>query len=156
MTVIPYKISIPGRLADEFARGFKSISVERLAHGRPIAIFLWHADSEGLKVQSVMHDVAERFEVGALEFSRITGTVSEVSEFDLPGEFGVGLKASKLVLSTDGVTVESGIVLQGNRGNEMVLVAGAQPYTIAIKAPSVVEEFDPEYPLSKYSREPID
>src|SRR3954463_15510225 len=151
MTRIPYKSSIPGRFSDEFARGFKRVSIKRAARNLPYAVVLWHLAGEGLKVQSVMHDIAERLEVGALEFSRITETVSETSEFDLSDEFGIGLNASKLVLSIDGATIESGVVLQGTRGNEILLVAGVSPYTIAIRAPFFTEPFEPAYPLSEYS-----
>jgi hypothetical protein len=165
MTIIPYKISIPGHLSDEFAQGFESMSIEKLVHKLVTTVYLWHADGTGLKVQSEMHDIAGWIEVGALKFSRVTGAVSGASEsgvcetvvskINLPNEFGTGLKASKLVLCTHGITIESGVVFENTGGNEIVLVAGAGPYTVAVKAPSVVDAFEPEYELSEYIREPI-
>jgi hypothetical protein len=156
MSVISYRTSIPGRLADEFAQGFISMSLDRLPHGVPIAIFLWRADGTGLKIQSVMYDIAERLEIGALEFSRVTEKGRELPAFDLPEEFRVGVKAAKLVLSTSGVTADSGVLLRGSHGDELVMVAGAQPYTIAVKASFIRERFEPEYELSTYLQEPID
>ena len=166
MKTIPYKTSVPGHLSDEFAHGFKRMSIERLVGKLTNTVYLWHADGTGLQVQSEMHDIIDWLEVGSLCFSHVSGAVSSasgsgyceivVSEINLPDEFGAGLKASKLVLSTHGIAIESGVVIKGAGGNEIILVAGAGPHTVAIKAPSVVEAFDPEYPLSEYSREPIE
>lgn len=117
------------------------MSIRRLARKLTTTVYLWHADGTGLQVQSEMHDIIDWVEVGSLRFSRVIGTVSGVSEsgvcesvvseINLPNEFGAGLKASKLVLSTHGIAIESGVVIEGAGGNEIILVAGASPYTIA-------------------------
>ena len=165
MKIIPYEVSISGHLSDEFARGFKSMSIERGTHNSIATVYLWHADGTGLKIQSRLHDIIDWIEVGALEFSRVTRAVSgvseigvcetEVTEINLPNEFGTGLKATKLVLSTHGIAVESGVVLESAGGNEIIIVACSAPYMVAIKAPFIAEAFEPEYDLSEYSREPI-
>jgi hypothetical protein len=163
--LIPFKIAIVGRLSDEFARGFRRISIERLAHKLAATVYLWRADGTGIRVQSEMHDIAGWIEVGSLVISHVDGPVNrttesgacetETFEISLPSEFESGLSASKLVLSTQGKTVESGLFIESTSGSEIVLVAGAAPYTVAVKAPSVVEPFEPEYDLTEYSREPI-
>jgi len=165
MKTIPYAMSISGCLSDEFARGFKSMSIEKLAQNLIAAVYLWHADGTGLKVQSELHDIVDWIEVGALKFSRVTGPVSGVSgigvcetvvsEINLPEEFCTGLKASKLVLCTHGVIIESGVVLENGNRNTIILVACADPYMIAVQAPFYTGTFDPEYNLSEYYRKPI-
>jgi hypothetical protein len=50
--------------------------------------------------------------------------------------------------------LESGVVLSARDGGELVIVAGAFPYSLAIlgigEAP---HHFEPEYPLNSYQRQ---
>lgn len=156
MITIKFCVNLSVRLSDEFNKGFTRISINRLPHGHPSAIFLWHADGTGLMIRSEMHDIAERFEVGALIFSHAVATDSNAPLIDLPEEFSFDLKASKLVLSDQSVSAESGILLKGDHGGEIVILAGALPYALTVKAPFIIEAFEPEYDLSSYLREPME
>jgi hypothetical protein len=46
--------------------------------------------------------------------------------------------------------------LTGNNKDEIVIVAGDYPYSLAVRGvPSLPEIFKPEYPIDRYSRIPI-
>lgn len=157
MKIIRFTSIVPGTLADQFVGGFTSMSVRRLRKGSgPIDfIFFWRADGTGLKIQSVMHDInrEEWLEAGVLEFTHVAADDDPSSQIELPDEFRRDLKVSKLVLSTEEMVVESGIVLEGRDGGRIVVVAGGFPYAITIAADFLTETFDPEYELSEYSQE---
>jgi hypothetical protein len=58
-------------LTDELAQPIARLSLEFAFHGRPVYVTLWRPDGTGLLVHSDMHDLAERIEVGVLQFGRV-------------------------------------------------------------------------------------
>ena len=80
-----------------------------------------------------MRDVAERREVGVLQFSRIYETETQEIVIGAPSAFRENLSIFKLVIQESGVQCESGLILQANSGDEIVIVAGVQPYSIAVR-----------------------
>jgi len=141
-------------LGAQLRGGFRRISTRTASHGKPIAVTLWRLDGSGLQIQSRMHDVAERLEVGVLEFMRIAQTGAVETALDLPKEFAERISVNKLLIDLDGPTAESGVALENRLGEEIIVVAGAYPYTLAISAPLVggIAPFEPEYPLAQYRR----
>jgi hypothetical protein len=48
------------------------------------------------------------------------------------------------------------VILKGDDGDEMIIVAGVKPYCLAISGfPSAPSKFEPEYPLDRYARVPF-
>ena len=100
-----------------------------------------------------MQDVADRREVGVLQFSRVYETETQEIVIEAPSAFRENLSIFKLVIEESGVQCESGLILQANSGDEIVIVAGVQPYSIAVRGitwPGYT--FEPEYPMEQYSR----
>ena len=63
------------------------------------------------------------------------------------------LELATLVIQVEGTGLESGLVLTSRSGQELVIVAGVFPHSLAIaglgEAP---HRFEPEYPLMAYLR----
>jgi len=103
-----------------------------------------------------MHDVAERTEVGVLQFERVSSAKEGEIAVEIASEFRDKIAVSKLVVQESGIIAESGIVLTSSNDSEIVVVAADFPYFLAIQG--LLPEpytFRPEYPLERYSRVPL-
>lgn len=150
-----YTINRSGDQTDAgLTQGIASISIRMAAHRRPIAVTLWQSENVGTRIESVMHDVAERIEVGVLVATRVSAPFSDEVFVEAPSGFKEGMRLTKLYIDVEMNRLESGIVLTGRDGRELVIVAGAFPYSLAIlgigEAP---HRFEPEYPLNSYKRQ---
>jgi hypothetical protein len=103
-----------------------------------------------------MHDIAERREVGVLCFSFVLVSGSNATLVDVAPAFERQLTVFKLVIEQSATSAESGVILMAGNGDEMMIVAGAKPYCVAINGlSSVPNKFDPEYPIDCYARVPF-
>jgi hypothetical protein len=156
MNILPFEWSESTSLAIELARPLKQVSVESEPHGWPMFVTLWRSDGTGLRVRSEMHDVAERREVGVLRFSHVLAPVSNATVIDVAPTFDRELTVSKLLIEESGTSAESGVILMGDDGDKMIIVAGVKPYCLAVSGlPSAPSNFEPEYPLDRYVRVPF-
>ena len=148
------------RLGDQpdkaLVHGISRVSIQADAHGLPFGITLWQHADIGTKIESVMHDLAERIEVGVLSATRVSVPSAHEVFIAAPSEFAGDLKLTKLVIEVELQRLESGLILTGRGGRELVIVAGAYPYSLAIlglgEAP---HRFEPEYPLASYKRQKV-
>jgi hypothetical protein len=143
----------PVILGEELRRPLKSISArfDHPAWRGASAVTLWRTDGSGLRIQSRMHDVAPRMEVGVLEFEVVSMADHGEQFVDLGSRFRSGLNAAKLSVIESGVVAESGVVISGE--NEIAIVAGAFPLTLAIRGIAFESlASDPEYPWDDYER----
>jgi hypothetical protein len=138
-------------LALKLAAGIEGLYLRTAAHGAPISVTLWQEGS-GLEIRSNMHDLGPRFEIGVLEFLPVQRIFSSDTQIDIPKSFKEHLRVGKLVITELDVTAESGITLENSRGEQIVIVAGSNPYTLSIRGTSFGAEFQPEYPLDRYQR----
>ena len=99
-----------------------------------------------------MHDVAERVEYGVLEFEPTVANVENEVNIALPADLGGESSVEKLVLIDDKIVCESGFVVRGPRGSELIVVAGAYPYTVAVSVVGVSVPFEPEFSMEQYKR----
>jgi hypothetical protein len=153
MECISFGWKEPEPLAGELAQPIKRLSIEFAFHGRPVYVTLWRPDETGLLIHSDMQDVAERREVGVLQFGRVYKAETQEIVIEAPLVFQENLSISKLAIEESGVKCESGIILQANSGDEIAIVAGVQPYSIAVRGITWPEyNFEPEYPMEQYSR----
>lgn len=120
-------------------------------------VTLWRTNQTGLTIQSGMHRIAERIEVGVLEFELAHSAVSRGAHFiDLPSSFASHFKVMKLTICEADVEAESGLVLVAADGKELIVVAGVYPYSLAVSdLPSIPQAFEPEYPLDRYTKVPL-
>lgn len=109
---------------------------------------------QAISISSQMIDVAERDEVGRLMIKRVPG---------IPGlcEQRVRLpegsrSIAKLISTEADLQIESGLEIQWEGGQMLVVVSNAMPCTLAIAAPFYPNNnFEPEYELSRYTRQKI-
>src|SRR5260370_20664421 len=146
-----------GSLAERLALSFCYLSIDH-DDRRPYAIDLWHKPNLGTRIHNQMHDIAVRTEVGALDFSESAEPKNGSDEMVLPPAFHDGLVISKLVLFERDHRVESGISFKSARGQELIIVAAAFPYQLALEASwtHVAYQNVPEYELSRYARVPLE
>jgi hypothetical protein len=111
-----------------------------------------------LEVRNVMHQVAERIEVGSLRFSRVNEVVQREPDLVVALQSEEPMSIGKLVVSESGVTVESGIRLHSDYTNEAqtidILPADA-PFMLFVGGlPGGREVGVPEYPIQAYRVRP--
>jgi hypothetical protein len=115
-------------------------------------VTLWRSDGTGLRTFSQMHDVAERREVGVLNFERVSAPRPDERVVDV-ASFQNEIVVSKLIIHESGTTAESGVMLKARNGDEIVMVAGAYPYSLAVLGVvSMPHIFEPEYSMDLYTR----
>ena len=140
-------------LAAEISQPFIHLSMNLYSKRWPQEVTLWRPDGSGLKIISVMHDVAKGREVGVLRFSSTLPPSLGDIDLDVSGSFEGVLAVSKLIILESGTEAESGITLMTTSNTELTIVAGAFPYTLAIRGllpgPHM---FKPEYHLERYRR----
>jgi hypothetical protein len=147
----------PTALAAELSKPIKRISVEFvISNSGPRFVTLWRPDETGLRLFTEMHDVAERIEVGVLQFEQVFTLGPNEVITDLPSVFHGENVVSKLVIHESGTSAESGVVIKASNGDEIVAVAGVYPYSLAVLgALSIPHMFEPQYELDDYMRVPI-
>ncbi len=156
MNILRFEWSESTSLATELARPLKQVSIESEPHGWPMFVTLWRPDGTGLRVRSEMHDVAERREIGVLCFSHVLAPVSNATLIELPPTFDRELAVFKLLIEESGTRAESGVILMGDDGDKVIIVAGVKPYCLSISGlPSAPSKFESEYPLDRYARVPF-
>ena len=142
----------PDVLPDVFLSGVRSFFVKREAHERPVALFFPQSDGLNVEVCCVMHDVAPRFEVGALCFKRVEGPLGFSEEVVLPDGFQKVRKVEKLLFEDEMISAESGVLITGENGLELVIAAGEFPYAVEFWFDGYEGDFRPEYDMREYRR----
>ena len=124
---------------------------------RPMFVTLWRSEDTGLRMYTEMHDVAERREVGVLHLEQVSTPQPDDRFVTVSPTFENEIIVSKLLIRESGVEAESGVVFTTRAGDEIVVVAGAHPYALAVRGVSTLPRiFEPEYPLDRYLRLPIE
>lgn len=145
----------PGDL-QQLTKPIVRCSIRFLSENVPQAITFWDAEGKGITIQSEMIDLAERIEVGVVVLSMSVALAS--GEIEMQGErfFGKAVEPLSLVVEEAGHAVESGLCLRYGEGrsDELVIVAGECPYSIAIDGLTSggAPRFAPEYPMERYTR----
>jgi hypothetical protein len=160
MNAIPFEWRCTRSLPAELRKPIAQISLEfAIPNSGPRSLTLWRPDKTGLRLYTEMHDVAERREVGVLSFEHVSAP-SPIDIFtDVAPAFQREITLSKLIVQDSGIKAESGVVLATSTGDELVIVAGAYPYSLAVKGLNLLampNVFNPEYPLDRYVRVPIE
>src|SRR5258708_7393986 len=143
-------------LAAELSKSIKRVSAEFVVPDNgPRFVTLWRSDETGLRLYTEMHDVAERREVGVLNFELVSTPRPGETITDVGPAFQGEIVVSKLIIHESGTSAESGAILKAGNGNEIVIVAGAYPYSLAVRGVlPTLNIFHPEYPIDRYLRVP--
>jgi hypothetical protein len=147
-------------LASELLQPIHKLSVESVFPQSGIScVTLWRAAGLGIEICNTMHDVAERTEVGVLGFKRVVALPTYeciLETVHLDSVFQRELKISKLVIEESGTQAESGIEITAEDGSTIAIVASVFPCCLEVRGVKVSAKLHgSEYPLDKYSREPI-
>jgi hypothetical protein len=147
----------PTPLAAELRRPIKQVSLEfPIPNTGPNSVTLWRSVEEGLRLCTEMRDVAERMEVGVLNFEQVSSHRPDERIADVASAFHSEIAVSKLIVHESGTSAESGLILKASNGDEIVIVAGAYPYSLAVHGvPPMPHIFEPEYQIGHYMRVPI-
>ena len=158
MKILAIEWAGPESLSAALSQAIKRISVAfYIPNSGPRFVTLWHSNGTGVRIFTEMYDIAERTEVGVLKLEPAsTPEASEVNA-SLTSHFRGRVTAHKLVISESGTRAESGVALVNEDGDELVIVAGAYPYSLAVKGVSPLPHiFEPEYSLNRYDRVPLE
>jgi hypothetical protein len=150
--MLPFVWRETDSLARELASGFERLSIATFVRNVPVAATLWQSGDTGLRIRSQVFDLAERVEVGVLEFTKVKPNHRNDVSFDVPASFKNGLRVQKLLIVERSTTAESGLMVENADNQQIVIVAGAIPHTLTVRAPLYTGAFEPEYPLSRYQR----
>jgi hypothetical protein len=144
-------------LAAELSKPIKQVSAEfGVPNNGPRFVTLWRSDDTGLRLYTEMHDVAERRELGVLNFEAVSSPKPGESIEDVGAAFQGEIFVSKLTIHESGTSAESGVILKASNGDEIVIVAGAYPYLLAVRGVlPTLNIFHPEYPIDRYLRVPL-
>jgi len=147
----------PTPLAAELSKPIRQVSVEFvIPNNGPRFVTLWRSDETGLRLYTEMHDVAERREVGVLNFEQVFSPRSDETIADAAPAFQGEIVVSKLIIQESGTSAESGVILKAANGDQIIIVAGAFPYQLAVLGVlSLPHMFYPEYPIDRYIRVPM-
>jgi hypothetical protein len=147
----------PTPLVAELRRPITQVSLEfPIPNTGPTFVTLWRSPEAGLRLYTHMHDVAERIEVGVLNFEAVSKRRPDDRIAEIASAFQSDIVASKLVIDESGTSAESGLILRAINGEEMLIVAGAYPYSLAVFGlPPMPHIFEPEYEIDRYTRSPI-
>lgn len=155
MTRILFRWTGETPIESELIRPLNRVSAEFfIPNSGPRYVTCWRVDGSGLRISTEMHDLAEKCEVGALTFELVSKLGSNEKVFELDASFRGQITASRLLIEESGATIESGVILESGMGSEIVIVAGAYPYSLTVLGRDLgYMSFDPEYPLDLYQRE---
>src|ERR1700686_2295271 len=104
MNTLSFSWGEPTSLAAELAKPLKHVFVEFMPHGEPITLTLWRSDDTGLRINSQMHDLAERTEVGVLSFAYNSEPPTEGKAVRVASVFERHISVSKLVIEESGTS----------------------------------------------------
>lgn len=157
MNSLSFRWAGPTSLAAELSKPIKQVSVGAgITKSGPGFATLWRPDETGLRLYSQMHDVAERREVGVLNFELVSAPRPDETIADVASAFQGEIVVSKLIIHESGTSAESGVVLKAGNGEEIIVVAGAAPYFLAVRGVlSLPDIFHPEYSIDRYTRVPL-
>jgi hypothetical protein len=143
--------------SDILGKTFTKISVVQAVNANPLEVIIWMPSDTGLRIRSRMHDIAERKEVGVLEFSQVRQSdwSSYLETVELAQEFQDRVRFDKLVLESEGMRIECGLALGGSKGGRLVIVPSDYPGALAIDGADLRFRFGPEYPLGQYEEVPL-
>ncbi len=156
MNTLPFVWTGPTSLAAELSKPIKKVSVEfAIPNSGPRFVTLWRSDGSGLRIFTEMYDVAERIEVGVLNFDQVFSPRPNEKIVLVSSAFDREIVVSKLIIQELNTRAESGAILAAGN-EEIIVVAGVYPYSLAVSGVlSVPHVFEPAYSIEDYTRVPF-
>ena len=124
----------------------------------PTVMTFWRMDGTWLEVYSVMHDIAERSEVGVLTFAMVPNEPKDQEvTIDMGRNPFVPVVVKKLVVKDEDVRAESGVRFVSEEGKVVTVASNAFPCTLAVEGirDDVQGIFNAAYEIDKYEVVPF-
>jgi hypothetical protein len=139
-------------LAKELAVPIASISIGLDASGRASSLTLWRIDRSGIRINSVMKDVAEQFELPVLRLQRRENDFDKGGVILQLGDKPTTVSAVyKLVMEDEAYSEEAGLLLIGNPALRVTILPDSFPYSLSISGvPGFHLKSDPEWPFEAF------
>lgn len=139
-------------LTKEFAVPITSISIGLDASRRANSLTFWRTDRTGIRIDSLMKEVAEQFELPVLRLARRDND-SDKGGVDIQlGDKPTTVSAVyQLVIEEDDHSAEAGLLLIGTPALRVTVLPGSFPYSLSISGvPGLHLESDPEWSFEAF------
>lgn len=120
--------------------------------GASTTMWLRLGDGRILRIGVEMHDLSDWEEIGTLTFE-IVGASDAPEMVSLPAAWSKVQKVYKLVYNSEECEAGCGFSLLTKNGDQLVVVPGADVYTLAIQASFYTKPFTLENDLAEYLRQ---
>jgi hypothetical protein len=135
--------------------GLKGYATNASEIGGLTTFWCWLCDGSVLQIHSVMNDIDGWDEIGTLVLRLVTEDLNLPAMMSLSSEWESIDSVEKLVLDEVKFLAESGILIRARNGEELMIVCGANVYSIQIAASFFFGEFQAEYEITTYKRTPL-
>jgi hypothetical protein len=152
--VLHFDLATPPTLAAGLRSGLSAYATNVPKVGPPATLWLRLCDGQIIRVGIKMHDLSGWDEIGTLAFESVHAADAP-DMVNLPASWKHVRDVQMLVHSSDACEAECGLVLNTSSGDQLVVLPGADVYTLAIKAPFHSQPFTPENDLAAYERRPF-
>lgn len=154
-TFLTYGGDDPDFLAKLISQGLKGYSANAEQLGGMTTLWCFLCDGTVLRIDSVMTDVSGWLEVGTLAFELVENGDELPEMVPLPEVWSHISSLNKLVLDEPEFSSESGLIIKTLSGDKLMVVCGAEVYTVQISAPFFFGKFHPEYEVERYKAVPF-
>lgn len=149
--VLKFEVASAPSLFTGLLSGLLAYATDAPKVGPSTTLWLQLRDGRMLRVRSDMHDLSGWEEIGTLTFELVReGEGTEMT--GLPESWSAVRTIEKLVYDSEECEAECGFALHTMSGDVLLVLPGADVYTLAIKAPFFLQPFFPENDLEAYIR----
>jgi hypothetical protein len=138
-------------------QGLKGYAVELAPGGAVVSVQLFVSDGSIVVVRSVQSTlvVGEWEEIDTLQFRQVRMSERSLAVLPLAEVWLRIARIEKIIFETEDFSAECGISLLNQVGDEFVISAGAFAGSLALRAPFVDKDFEPQYDLADCRREEL-
>jgi hypothetical protein len=151
MAATTIKFASEVELSEVLNRPLIGVSISEDVHGKCEVLTFWHGAHDGTSVFSQMHDVAEKLEVGFLNFKHVCA--ADVNTRSIRFESGLEpVFAQCLTIREREVTIESGLRMGFSNQTQLIVVPADFPCFLSVTGDLISSNLTrSEYPLDQYS-----
>jgi hypothetical protein len=132
--------------------GLLAYTVDLPKFGSSTTLWLQLRDGRTVRVRPEMHNLKEWEEIGTLSFE-VVGPADSPEMIALPAVWSEIRAIEKLVYHSVECSADCGLILYTMSGDSLIVLPGADVYTLAIQAPFFQLQFSPENNLTSYAHQ---
>ncbi|EJN03274.1 hypothetical protein [Herbaspirillum sp. YR522] len=150
--VLSFDVDNASALSDALNNGLQAYATDCPRSGLPTTLWLQLCNGRTLRIRPEMHDLSGWNEIGTLTFEEV-GLADAPEMTRLPVSWADVQSVQKLIYKSNECEAECGLAVNTTSGDTLIVVTGADVYTLAIEAPFHHQVFTPENDLITYFRE---